>query len=107
VTEQCARDIAMQIAAARSQFISSKDIPAELVEREKQFFLDDVKNKPANIQEKIAQGKLDKWFAEICLLDQVFIKNEDQRVSQYLSEISGKAGSPVTVQRFIRFEVGR
>lgn len=107
VAVQCARDLAMQIAASRAQFISSRDIPAELIEREKQFFLEDVKNKPANIQEKIAQGKLEKWFAEICLLDQIFIKNEDQKVSQYLAEIGVKAGASVKVQRFIRFEVGR
>jgi len=103
---QCGKDIAMQVAAARARFVSAKDVPAEMVEEKKRSFVEEIKNKPREIQEKIAKGKLEKWFNDICLLDQSFIKNEEQKVSAYLAEVSGKIAATVKVVRFVRIEVG-
>lgn len=103
---QCGKDIAMQIAACRPRFVCAKDIPLEMIEERKKSYVEEIKNKPQAIQEKIASGKLEKWLTEVCLLDQVFIKNEDQKVGAYVAEVSNKAGAGVKVLRFVRFEVG-
>jgi elongation factor Ts len=103
---QWAKNVAMQIAASRPNFVSRESIPKELLERQKEFFLPEVASKPPQIQEKIIQGKMEKWFEEICLLDQPYIRNEEQKVKDYLAEIRAKTGASVAVSRFVRFELG-
>ena len=103
---QCGKDIAMQIAASRPQFVSRQEIPMEILERQKEYFRSEVANKPHEIQDKIIQGKLEKWFEESCLLEQHFIKNEEERVKDYLADISKRTGQAITVRRFVRFELG-
>ncbi len=102
----CGKDIAMQIAASRALFVSREEIPTEILEREREVFHTEMAGKPREIQEKIIQGKSEKWFEEVCLLDQRFIKNEDLKVKDYVAEIGQKAGQKVTVRRFVRFELG-
>lgn len=100
------KDAAMQIAASRALFVSRQDIPAEMLEREKELFREEIPNKP-EIQEKIITGKIEKWFENICLLDQVFIKDQNQKVKDYLAQVSKAAGQPLAVRRFVRFELGK
>lgn len=101
-----ARDIAMQIAAAHPFYVSSGNIPAADLEREKAAFLDEVKGKPRDIREKIIEGKLAKRFEDICLLNQKFVKDDSRTVQDYLNETIAKIGENIIIRRFVRFEVG-
>ncbi len=101
-----ARDIAMQVAAAHPLYVSSENIPAEDLEREKRHFEEEVKGKPAQVQEKIIQGKLSKRFEDICLLNQKYIKDDSRTIQDYLNEAIAKLGENIVVRRFVRFEVG-
>jgi len=100
--EQTAKDIAMHIAAAKPRYIDRNQVPKEEVEREKEVLKQQALNegKPENIVEKMVQGRLNKFYEEICLVDQPFVKDPDQRVANY---VKNKGGS---VKTFIRYEVG-
>lgn len=100
------RDIAMQIAAASPVYVSREDVPAEVLEKEKEIARAQIKDKPPQVIEKIVQGKLDKRFEEICLLDQKFIKDDKQTVKDYLTALIAKTGENVVIRRFVRFELG-
>jgi elongation factor Ts len=106
--QQLARDLAMHIAAAAPLAVSEDSIPADVVERERQVYLEQVRNegKPENIQEKIVDGKLRKFFEETTLLHQGFVKDPERKISDLLTEISAKTGEKVEVARFVRFAVG-
>lgn len=103
-----ARDLAMHVAASNPIAVASDDIPADVVEREKQVYLEQVRNegKPEHIQEKIVEGKLRKFFEETTLMKQAFVKNPDQTIEDLITEVSAKTGEKVQVARFARFEVG-
>lgn len=100
------RDVAMQIAAGHPLYVSPENIPADDLNREKNLFLEEVKNKPQNVQEKILEGKMAKRFEDICLLNQKFIKDDSKTVQEYLSETIAKIGENIVIRRFARFEVG-
>lgn len=100
------RDIAMQIAAGHPLYVSPENIPTDDLNREKSLFLEEVKNKPQNVQEKILEGKMAKRFEDICLLNQKFIKDDSKTVQEYLSETIAKIGENIVIRRFARFEVG-
>lgn len=104
--QQFGRDIAMQIAAGRPLFVSSKEIDPKWLEQEKEIFRAQIKDKPAQIQNQIIQGKLEKRFQEVCLLNQKFIKNEDISIQDLLTGLISKLGENVVVKRFRRFEIG-
>lgn len=101
-----ARDIAMQVAAAHPLYVSSENIPSADLAREKAQFEEEVKGKPAPVQEKIIQGKLAKRFEDICLLNQKYIKDDSRTVQDYLNETIAKLGENMVIRRFVRFEVG-
>jgi elongation factor Ts len=103
-----ANDVAMHIAAVSPKYISRQDVPAESVEKEKSIYRDQMKNdkKPAEIIEKIVDGKINKYFSEVCLLEQPFVKDEDKTVEQLLSEKSAEIGEKISVRRFVRYELG-
>jgi elongation factor Ts len=98
--EGMARDVAMHIAATRPLSVRAEDIPADVVERERAVYLEQVRNegKPENIQEKIVEGKLQRFFKESTLLEQPFVKDPDRTVKALLG--------PATVRRFVRYELG-
>ena len=100
--EETAKDIAMHIAAVNPKYVDRNDVPEEEVEREKEVLKQQALNegKPENIVEKMVTGRLNKYFEEICLLDQPFVKDSDQKVSKYLKSKGG------TISTFIRYEVG-
>lgn len=103
-----AKDIAMHIAASNPLYVSRDQVPADQVEREKAVYRDQLKNegKRAEMIEKILEGKLSKWYSDICLLEQKFIKDEDKSIEQILAEKTGEIGEKITVRRFARYELG-
>ncbi|QQS19304.1 elongation factor Ts [Candidatus Saccharibacteria bacterium] len=102
------KDVAMHVAASNPQYVSSNDIPAEDREAKKQELLasDALKSKPADMAEKIVEGQLGKYFADLCLLDQPFIKNPDQTVGQYVTDHNARLGENIVVRRFNRIALG-
>ncbi len=106
VLKQTASDIAMHITATKPLALNKDDIDSEVIEREKSIFAEQVKNKPANILEKIVEGKMRKFFAENCLLDQPFVKDDSMSVAQVLADAAKQAGGEATIKRCVRFEVG-
>jgi elongation factor Ts len=104
--KQTATDIAMHITATKPLALNKDQIDPEIIEREKAIFAEQVKNKPANIIEKIVDGKMNKFYAENCLLQQSFVKDDSKSVEQVLAEAAKQAGGKAKIKRFVRFEVG-
>lgn len=102
------KDVAMHIAAAEPRYVRREEVPADAIEREKAIFRDQAaaSGKPANVVEKIVEGKLDKFFAESCLLEQAFVKNPDQTVGELVQAAVGSIGENIQVRRFSRFKLG-
>jgi len=102
------RDIAMHIAAAAPVAIRREDFPAELVDRERNVYREQMKEsgKPEQIWDKIVDGKMEKFFAEQALLEQPFVKNPDLTVGQLVTEAASKTGEKIEVRRFTRFALG-
>ena len=103
-----AKDIAMHIAASQPLAVARESIPVEAVEKEKAIFLEQAKNegKPENIAEKIVEGRLEKYYQENCLLEQVFVKNPDLTIDELITELTAKIGEKISVRRFERFVLG-
>ena len=104
--KQAASDIAMHITATKPMALDKDQIDPEMVEREKAIFAEQVKGKPENILEKIVEGKIKKFYAENCLLQQPFVKDDSKSVEQILAEAAKQAGGEAKIKRFVRFEVG-
>lgn len=106
--QQLARDLAMHIVAAKPLYVSSDQIPEDVAEKEKSIYREQVADsgKPDHIVEKIVEGKLNKWFEEICLLEQAFVKNPDVTIQQLLTDNIATLGENIQVNRFERLEVG-
>ncbi len=102
------KDVAMQIAAAKPEYVRREEVPAEVVEKEKEIIKAQAMNegKPAEIAEKMVTGRIDKFFKEICLLEQDFVKNPDVTIGQLLTEKIANIGENITIRRFVRFERG-
>jgi elongation factor Ts len=101
-------DIAMQIAATDPVAISREDLPEEKVENEKKIYEEQLaeSGKPKPVIEKIIQGKIEKYFSDVCLLEQPFVKTPDKKVSDYLKEQIAKYGENIRIRRFNRFKLG-
>jgi elongation factor Ts len=101
-------DICLQIAAARPDFVSREEIPADMVSREKKVQLARVmeEGKPEHIAEKIVVGRLNKWYEDVCLLEQKYIKDDSKTVKQLLEETVGTIGENIQVRRFTCFQLG-
>lgn len=103
---QVAADIAMHITATKPLALDKGGIGPETIEQEKAIFAEQVKNKPPEIVEKIVEGKMKKFFAENCLLDQPFVKDDSKSVAEVLTQAAKQAGGEAKIARFTRFEVG-
>ncbi len=105
---QLNKDIAMQVAAMSPRYISEKNIPADVLEKEKEIYREQLKGsgKPANIIEKIVEGKLGKFYADACLLHQGFFKDEKLTIEKLIAEKIHKTGENIVVKRFVRYQVG-
>jgi len=104
--KQLAKDLALHIMAANPAYVKREDVPEEAVAEQKRIFLSQVADKPVNIQEKIAQGKIDSWFGESVLLDQKFVKDETKSVRDVILAVNSRTGENISVARFARFVVG-
>ncbi|MFL6195383.1 MAG: translation elongation factor Ts [Thermoanaerobaculia bacterium] len=102
------RDIAMHIAAAEPKFVRREEVTPEVLDRERAIFREQAlaSGKPANVVEKITEGKMEKYYAEYVLLEQPFVKNPDLTISQMIAEKVGKIGENIQVRRFVRFKLG-
>lgn len=100
------KDMCMQIAASSPAYVSREEIPKSIIGREEEILKEQVKGKPEDIMEKIIAGKLEKFYSEVCLLDQPFIKDDKLTIKEYLSTLIGKIGENIVIRRFIRFQVG-
>ncbi len=103
-----ARQVAMHVAAASPQFLRRDEVPAEVIEREKEIMRAKAleSGKPANIVEKIIEGQINKFFGEVCLLEQAFVIDPDQKVGKVVEALGKTIGAPVTLDRFVRFQLG-
>ena len=103
------RDLAMQAAAAGADYVSRDQVPAERVAKEKEIFAAQLANegKPAAIIDKILVGKVDKFYSEVCLLEQAYIKDDKKSVGDLVKETSSKTGENIVVRRFARFRLGQ
>ncbi len=106
--QEFAKDVAMHIAASQPLAVEREGVPADAVERERAIFLEQAKNegKPEHIAEKIVEGRMEKFYQENCLMEQVFVKNPDQTIGELVTEITAKIGEKITVRRFERFVLG-
>ena len=100
------KDITLHIAAAHPLYVSREDVPGKLIEAEREIYKAQVKGKPANVTEKIVDGKLDKFYSTVCLLEQGFIKNPDVTVKDLLNGKIAELGENIVIRRFTRYLVG-
>jgi elongation factor Ts len=101
-------DVALHIAASGPTYVSREEVPEEIIAQEKEIYKKQALNegKPEKIVEKIAEGKLNKFFAEICLLEQPFVKDNDMTVEELVKHTIAKIGENINIKRFARFVLG-
>jgi len=104
--KQTAADVAMHITATNPLALDKEGIDHKIMERERTIFAEQFKNKPANIVDKIVEGKMKKFYAENCLLDQPFVKDDSKTVAELVSQAGKQAGGEAKITRFVRFGVG-
>ncbi len=102
------KDVAMQVTAANPSYVKREDVPEEVKEKEKGIYRKQAKEsgKPDKILDKIAEGKLEKFFQEVCLLEQPFIKNPDVTIKGLLEDLISKMGENILIRRFVRYQLG-
>ncbi|MBI4041377.1 MAG: translation elongation factor Ts [Deltaproteobacteria bacterium] len=102
------KEIALHIAAAHPQYVSESDVPEEVLKREKEIYLHQAKasKKPQAVMDKMVEGKIQKFYDEVCLLRQPFIKDQDKTISDLLKQLIAKIGENCQIRRFVRYQVG-
>ena len=102
------KDIAMQIAAANPLYVRREEVPAEIIEHEREILRAQAINegKPANIAEKMVEGRVEKYYKEVCLLDQIYIKDGDLTITDIIKANIAKIGENISVRRFVRYQLG-
>lgn len=103
-----AKELALQIAACAPRWIKLEDIPAEIIEKEKELYRTQVKNKPEKVVEQIVNGKLQKFYADTCLLEQLYVRDSEgkTKIKDLINQATGKLGENIILRRFVRFKVG-
>lgn len=103
-----AKNIAMHIAASSPLGVQKEDIPQEVIERERAIFLAQAREsgKPENILEKMVEGKLRKFYEEVVLMEQAYVKDPDKKIQDYLNELVAKIGEKIFIRRFVRYQLG-
>ena len=106
--QRLAKELAMHIAAADPKFVRREDVPAEVLEKEKEIYRAQFANsgKPAQVIDKIAEGKLESYFAQVCLLEQPSVRDPNVTIKQMVAAATAKTGENVTITRFVRFKLG-
>lgn len=105
--EELLQDVCMQIAAMKPLALSRDEVPADVIEKEKEIYREQVKDKPAQAVEKIVEGKLNKFFQDFVLLEQPFIRDPKMTVQDRVTEVIAKTGENIRVTRFVRMEMGK
>lgn len=102
-----AREIAMQVAAMKPEYVSREDVPMDMVEKEKEIYKEQLKQegKPEAMWDKIAEGKLEKFYEQVCLLDQVYIKDDSKKIKDLINEATAKIGEKIEVKQMVVFGV--
>jgi len=100
------KDLTLYIAAAHPVYVVRDEVPEAVIEREREIYREQVKGKPANVVDKIVDGKLDKFYGSVCLLDQAFIKDPDKTIKDLVASKIAELGENIVVRRFARFAVG-
>jgi elongation factor Ts len=106
--QEFVKDIAMHIAAANPSYLQKEDIPLEILNKEKEIYASQVTDKPPHVVEKIVEGKLEKFYSDSCLLEQVFVKDQDQKkkIKDLVVEKIARLGENILIKRFVRFQLG-
>ena len=106
--QEVGKNIAMQIAAMNPRFTDRSKVPQDFIEKEKEILTQQAlaEGKPANIVEKMIEGRLNKYLKDICLIDQEYVKDSDLTIKQYLENVSKEVGHPISIERFVRYETG-
>lgn len=106
--KELVKDIAMQVAAASPAYLSREHVPQDVLEREREIYRAQITDKPQHVVEKIVEGKLEKFYTETCLLDQVFIKDPEQKmkIKDLIAENIARLGENIVIRRFVRFQLG-
>jgi elongation factor Ts len=103
---QLAKDLALQVVAARPIWVRREEIPADALAEQKRLFIAQAADKPEAMREKIAEGKLGAWYSEVVLMDQKFVKEEARSIREMIQEVNARTGENIAVSRFARFVVG-
>jgi len=106
--KELVKDISMHIAAANPSYISRDEVPQDVIESEKEIYRVQIKDKPQHVIEKIVEGKLDKFYTDTCLVDQIFIKDPEQKkkIKDLISDNIARLGENIVIRRFVRFQLG-
>lgn len=108
ILDEVAKDVCMQIAAANPLFLNEDEVDTDSIEKEKEIYRVQALNegKPEKIVEKMVEGRIKKYYKEVCLVDQVWVKDSDKTIAKFVAEKSKEVGSPITITRFVRYERG-
>ena len=101
-----ANEISLHIAAASPLYVARTEVPENAIDNEKNIYTEQIKDKPANMQEQIIAGKLEKYYEQVCLLDQPYIREPEKKIKDLIAEKIGKLGENIQVRRFVRFVLG-
>ncbi len=106
--QELVKDLAMHITASNPAYIKKEDIPPEVIEKEKSIYASQIMKKPPQVVEKIIEGKLEKFYTDTCLMDQIFVKDPDQKkkIKDLIVEKISKLGENIVIKRFVRFQLG-
>lgn len=104
--QQFIRDVAMQIAATSPLFLNKEDVPAALLAKEREIISSQAGDKPANVVEKMVDGKINKFYQEVCLLEQTYIKDDKLKIKDCLNSLIAKMGENIRIRRFTRYQIG-
>jgi len=106
VFEALVKDICMHIAATDPMAVSRETVPQEMIDREKKAYNEEFKDKPENVRDKIIDGKMESFYKEVCLINQPFVKDNDQTIEDLLKAAITKLGENIKISRFARFAIG-
>jgi elongation factor Ts len=106
--QELCKDICLQICSAAPRWVRREEVPADIIEQEKEIYKKQLaeSGKPANMLDKIAEGKLGKFYEENCLLEQIYIKDNKTKIEAMIKELSGQVGEKIEVRRFVRYQLG-
>lgn len=106
VFQTLVKELCLQIAAAHPKYLERSEVPQEVVDKEEEIFKSQIKNKPEQVAEKIVKGKLEKYYSEICLLEQAYIKDSTVTVEQFSKSKIAELGENIVIKRFVRYQLG-